>query len=139
MSKTVKQVLKDNGIVGTMPKKVKAKWLAALRSGDYKQTTGTLCDPADRVGDNPAFCCLGVLEHCLTGGVEEDSSGTFETMPTPAFMEDWGINFINEQGDKAGEPTLVLQNQLHSASELNDDGMSFKQIANLIDKQVEGV
>ncbi len=34
---------------------VKALWVAALRSGDYKQCTGLLTD------GNCGFCCLGVL------------------------------------------------------------------------------
>lgn len=32
----------------------RAKWIKALRSGEYKQTTGAL-------RDNEGFCCLGVL------------------------------------------------------------------------------
>lgn len=38
-----------------MNKKVKELWVKALRSGDYKQGTGTLRD------QNNNFCCLGVL------------------------------------------------------------------------------
>lgn len=38
-----------------MNKKIKAEWVAALRSGEYKQGRGHLRD----VEDN--FCCLGVL------------------------------------------------------------------------------
>ena len=38
-----------------MKPEIKAAWLAALRSGEYRQTTGTLRDSAG------AFCCLGVL------------------------------------------------------------------------------
>ena len=34
---------------------VKAKWVAALRSGDYKQGTGTL------LNEKNEYCCLGVL------------------------------------------------------------------------------
>lgn len=37
-----------------MDEELKAKWVAALRSGKYTQTKGTLRD--DR-----GFCCLGVL------------------------------------------------------------------------------
>lgn len=37
-----------------MNKKLKAKWVAALRSGEYRQTTGCL-----KEGD--CYCCLGVL------------------------------------------------------------------------------
>lgn len=35
----------------------KEKWLAALRSGDYKQGTDRLCTEED---DGTRFCCLGV-------------------------------------------------------------------------------
>jgi len=38
-----------------MDKKLKAKWLNALRSGKYKQGDAQLCDLEGR------FCCLGVL------------------------------------------------------------------------------
>ena len=38
-----------------MKPELKAKWVAALRSGEYTQARETLCDEGD------AFCCLGVL------------------------------------------------------------------------------
>ena len=37
-----------------MDKELKEKWVAALRSGDYGQTTGCLVD-------GRGHCCLGVL------------------------------------------------------------------------------
>ena len=37
-----------------MNPEIKAKWVAALRSGEYKQAKGQL-----RIGNS--FCCLGVL------------------------------------------------------------------------------
>lgn len=40
-----------------MTPELKALWIAALRSGDYKQGTGALRNP-----DN-TWCCLGVLGH----------------------------------------------------------------------------
>ena len=39
-----------------MKREVKDKWIAALRSGKYKQGTGCLRDI-----DSNAFCCMGVL------------------------------------------------------------------------------
>lgn len=39
-----------------MKEKIAKKWVKALRSGNYSQTTGKLCNPH---GDS--FCCLGVL------------------------------------------------------------------------------
>lgn len=50
-----------------MDKELKAKWVAALRSGEYKQTTETLRD-----GDG--FCCLGVLLDLSKLGQWEQSS-----------------------------------------------------------------
>ena len=39
-----------------MDQELKAKWVAALRSGKYQQTTGML-----RESESNGFCCLGVL------------------------------------------------------------------------------
>lgn len=44
---------------------LKAKWVAALRSGDYKQGKNQLCDGA-------AYCCLGVL--CEVAGIVYDAT-----------------------------------------------------------------
>jgi hypothetical protein len=37
------------------------KWVAALESGEYKQTRGALYRSADHDGDPAGYCCLGVL------------------------------------------------------------------------------
>ena len=42
-----------------MKKELKDKWLQALRSGEYRQTTELLRDVD--FADVPGFCCLGVL------------------------------------------------------------------------------
>lgn len=39
-----------------LPQDIKDEWITALRSGEYKQATGTLYDPA-----KDSYCCLGVL------------------------------------------------------------------------------
>lgn len=41
-------------ITEKLPIDIKEKWIQALQSGEYKQTTGTLCD-------KNGYCCLGVL------------------------------------------------------------------------------
>ncbi len=43
-----------------MNTELKRKWIAALRSGKYKQTAGSLCR-TDNKGKPAAYCCLGVL------------------------------------------------------------------------------
>ena len=46
-----------------MNKEIKTKWVAALRSGKYKQTQGALRRPKPSSScDRPeGYCCLGVL------------------------------------------------------------------------------
>lgn len=40
-------------------------WIAALRSGDYKQHRGTLCNTSDLETSN-SFCCIGVAAKVLS-------------------------------------------------------------------------
>lgn len=44
-----------------MNKEIKAKWLAALRSGDYMQYRGQLRHTAYGETGELKYCCLGVL------------------------------------------------------------------------------
>ncbi len=55
-----------------MNQEIKARWVAALRSGEYRQARGMLRD-----GD--AFCCLGVLcdLHAKESGGEWDNDGEY--------------------------------------------------------------
>lgn len=53
-----------------MDPKVKKVWVAALRSGEYKQGRTQLCDANDR------FCCLGVLiDACIDEEWVETTAG----------------------------------------------------------------
>lgn len=51
-----------------MDQELKTKWLAALRSGDYKQVNGAL--ESIIWGDEVGYCCLGVLSKIATGDAE---------------------------------------------------------------------
>lgn len=138
--KTVLQQLEEAGVSNVMPASVKNKWLKALRSGKYEQGQGELYTaPTDKT--QPQFCCLGVLEHCLTGGVEFDCDD-IESLgyPSKAFMEDFNIQFVDDTGDMVGNPHFMYAGELIAASELNDDKeLTFKQIANIIEKQVKTI
>ena len=133
MSKSNLQKLKDTGYDPiSMPEKIKHKWLEAMRSGEYEQTTGSLYK-ADCDGDgNPGFCCLGVLQHCLTGGVEwDDSYNNALGVPTNRWLNAWNITHNHW--------SVFVNNKLTDLTELNDDKLSFKQIANIIEQQVVGI
>lgn len=51
-----------------MDKKLKAKWVKALRSGRYDQTTGSL-------HDDVGYCCLGVLCTLVGAKWKRDDNG----------------------------------------------------------------
>lgn len=57
---------------------VKVKWIAALRSGDYKQTHGAL-------RDENGYCCLGVL--CDVAAKE--GKGKWHNSSSDPFTPEW--------------------------------------------------
>jgi len=112
---------KENGM--KMPRELKEKWIAALRSGEYPQTRGVLR------GYN-GFCCLGVLQEVRKIPVYEDSDGNFK---------------YEGKGGSLGEKTCELFScdawgfvvGGSTIAELNDSGVSFTKIADLIEEHVE--
>jgi hypothetical protein len=126
-----------------MNPKVKTKWLEALRGGEYKQARHRLRSPYD------GFCCLGVLCDIYTKEVGgsweysecEDGCGhTLEvgdesaTTDLPYCVVEWaGLEDSSPQvrvavGCSYFEPATL--------AELNDEGRSFKEIADVIDHQL---
>ena len=109
---------------------VKTKWVAALRSGQYKQTRG-------RLREGASFCCLGVLcnlhaqEHPDTAAEQYDPHrymGQARILPTP--VQEWsGLT------ERIGSMTTINGVRLCHA-EHNDRGRSFKQIAKAIEEQL---
>ena len=101
---------------------VKAKWIAALRSGEYEQTTGRL-----RNGDS--FCCLGVLcnvhaaKHPLIAA-RQDDPGVYMgcTVMPPDTVRDW-----------AGIRDHLYLMRL---AERNDSGATFAQISDVIERDL---
>ena len=119
-----------------MDPKVKAKWLKALRSGEYDQTTGSLCSVDDGAA---SYCCLGVLHEVVNGedawsenqesnwGNPLNIKGTNRySMPSAAFLKRIGLRDLLIGGCEAAD----------ELAHLNDSGKSFKQIANIIEKKL---
>ena len=105
-----------------MKKSYALKWIKALRSGKFKQTTGHL-------KDDLGHCCLGVLctltpykNNYTKMGSNLDSSLINETLPQ-AVMKETGIH-----DSVGGLPNGVC------LSKLNDDGQSFEEIADIIER-----
>lgn len=119
-----------------MDQKVKAKWVAALRSGEYVQGRGKL-HTRDAGGDK--FCCLGVLCELAVKAGEIESPWVSNTI----FR--YGVD-----GEESYLPTEVmnwagLDNARPTAGNLrtgdwahldtaNDGGTPFETIANLIEQ-----
>lgn len=113
-----------------MNKKIKARWLKALRSGDYEQTRKVL----HRYGDG--FCCLGVLcdlhrkstkRSGWKQGIGEVVSYLGDRVALPANVSKWA-------GLTQCDP--IINNKETTLSDLNDSGKSFRQIAKVIEKRL---
>lgn len=108
-----------------MNKKIKAKWLRALRSGKFKQGQQTLCAKTD---DDYEFCCIGVLAHIAISapwaqfGYEHTFEGNGENTTTLS------SKILRRVGLKDDIQTKLIV--------MNDNGKSFKQIANWIERNL---
>lgn len=105
------------------PKQLKNKWVKALRSGKYTQAKGVL--KRRLPGNNKyAHCCLGVLgELC----------GVSSMVDKPIILEKG-----NELRGITKVPQSFLENSIlqDTLAEMNDDGYSFTEIADYIEKEL---
>lgn len=113
-------------------------WVAALRSGMYRQGQGRLRAPGGK------FCCLGVAcdiykDATGDGGWREDANGyTFRARKDEAFnilpaaVAEWlGLDSPGAHyGGLYGQDSLWSQ---------NDTGTSFADIAAIIESEPEGL
>lgn len=109
------------------------KWLAALRSGAYEKGT-------DSLEEDGAYCCLGVLQHCLTGQVERIAGTKDVSRATPSFdwLEEHHIRFLNAGGNESPSPWLEAVTDY--ADGFNDDresGNDFDLIADVLEAELE--
>lgn len=109
-----------------MNKKLKAKWIKALTSGEYKQGAGKL----RRVhrGNDLRHCCLGVLCEISGAKWERKANVWGFTLPSGTFVANDETAIIGKEYGLVG-----LAGEY---AELNDDFATFKDIAKII-RQVE--
>lgn len=130
-----------------MNPEIKADWLTALRSGEYKQGKGFL---KNEVTGTAKYCCLGVLcELAVKAGVIEESEvdedetvhsfssnvpghGTsYSSSYLPQGVAGWaGIHYQGKiyQNDDSGRVRVDL-------ADLNDYKLDFAGIADVIEKE----
>lgn len=116
---------------------VKTAWLAALRSGEYEQTTGSLISGGITGCSNPRYCCMGVLcELSAVARIEWNTLGLPPMNVAEWALENpsntWAIELDEPDRDSAatvdGIPYSFISN-------LNDrNGLTFPQIADMIER-----
>lgn len=106
-----------------MNKKLKVKWVKALRSGKFKQGQGALYD-------EDGYCCLGVL--CKVVGAQGRCNS-------------YGAKIFTYKGTREGcylpealakEARISTRSQQTLAKKNDRDNWSFGRIANYIEKRL---
>ncbi len=125
-----------------MDARIKAEWIKALRSGEYKQAKGDLRVRLDPEGKEYGFCCLGVLcdMYAKEKGIEkpwsgEGVGGCGDGVYTKFNGKQRNGTLVQEVKDWAG---LEYGNGKYTADNSlaidNDNGKTFAEIADIIDK-----
>lgn len=116
--------MSERQITIRMPKELLQKWLAGLRSGDFKQGRGAMCT------HDGHYCCLGVLQKTVGDAVEDGA------WPSPAWRKTHGVNFLYKGYENWPAPFLPALGQ--EADAANDTGYTFAEIADAIEACAEG-
>lgn len=126
-----------------MKEEIKKRWVEALRSGEFKQGTGALYNP-----DTGEHCVLGILcELAVQDGVVQrhdhehggpsvygNLGGDDSDVVVPPEVIEWAgldscIPLVEYFDEEYG-------NTYEAVAEMNDRGLSFKYIAELIEEDI---
>ena len=141
-----------------MNKEIMQKWVAALRSGEYKQIDGRLRSYEPDECGKYSYCCLGVLceLHRLEQGAGEwgtsphGHNGHLTAITTaydgkpntlPLSVQKWAGLIMSSpvvyyKLDEDSLDDLPAERREHELTDLNDDAMLyFTQIADVIEEQ----
>lgn len=111
-----------------MKKAIAKKWVKALRSGEFNQGQNSLRDKA-----SDTYCCLGVL--CAISPFANnytkmsDGDGAKNCF-TPTKVADWA-------GLEVSNPTVEVDGETRTLAGLNDVGISFERLADIIEANAE--
>ena len=114
-------------------------WIAALRSGDYKQGTKVLRNHSGN------FCCLGVLCECAGlepwDGIDSLKYGAIGsgTLAPKEAMEWVGLKYCSGEIADNLPVDLDLNSNLKSLILINDSGVDFETIAEVIEIEPNGL
>lgn len=138
------------GVIDPITRKQVVKWLADLRSGKFKQVTGSLkrIDPIDDTNTFACHCCLGVFadtNKMLNATVTSDDYDEYTEFTFDASLDpDYGSTSVLgsngkyiDDGEDFFEGHMYVMPRLLQRRyyEMNDnDRMTFAQIADEIEK-----
>lgn len=135
-----------------MNSKIKARWVEALRSGDYKQTEGYLnVDVYNGSGEDDGYCCLGVLcELAVADGVitkkrvadssymqfgdEDFEDWDYSVLPISVMK--WAELDVSNPCVNTSDPEKEEFQEWQPLSEPNDNGATFEEIADWIERDL---
>lgn len=121
-----------------MNAELKTSWLEALRSGNYKQCTGKLCNV---ISTNKSYCCLGVLlDVAKSKGFDMDITDAPHDYPG----DNYCMRFTYKQNSSDGELPNSFREEVGISNvheqqliDMNDDDRSsFTEIADYIEKEL---
>ena len=110
-----------------MESELKARWIAALRSGNYQQGAGTLRSASDR------YCCLGVLADII-------APNEWQSQDQPGAPYEWGEHSLGTY-----LPHSILDTEIQSQLTRMNDSLKtnnehyndFNAIADHIEKRTD--
>jgi hypothetical protein len=102
-----------------MDAELKAKWIAALRSGEYEQGKGNLR------ARNGTYCCLGVLCKVAGYGIDTDNDCALRPDGTKG-----------EQSYDALDDLGAVPKIRHPLISMNDSDSTFTEIADYIEANI---
>ena len=127
----------------SMDPKIKAAWVADLRNPENKQTDGVL-KRKNEWDDNFSYCCLGRLyevcrnEFGMDIDVSEVDESDYYNYSYDGGDSDYELpddDFMRAIGIPVREPYVLDEDgNLVSLVTMNDNGHSFTEIADLIEK-----
>lgn len=120
-----------------MDSTIKSQWIAALRSGDYKQGDR-------RLRQDDFYCCLGVLCDLHSKAHPGDCNTWRRTSDYAGPCYSYGDDMITTLPDNVrhwakmdcSNPAVTFDGEVRTLAWLNDNGSTFEQIAQHIEEQL---
>jgi hypothetical protein len=111
--------------------KQKEDWVAALRSGNYRQTQKGE-EGFQRLKGPVGYCCLGVLAEL--NGWKTDGRGILTDEGAKALSLENGYT-VSGLLEDCGLPNFP-ESKVHTLAGLNDNGIPFKELADFLEQHL---